>query len=252
MSQNAERVGVVGDAAHTATVVQAIEEAGSESVVADPAALAAGEPAVDSVVAVGEAALLDLVDAGSTAPVLPVEAGRGVRSLPRESIAAGVADLVAGRWERVDHPILVADHAGGAARALFDLMLVTDEPARISEYAVASGDTHVSTFRADAVVVASPAGSTGYARDAGGAVVAPGTGVGAVVPVAPFATSTDDWVLPIEGLELTVEREETPVVLLADDREVGEIPAHDPVTVGTDGTVSLAAVDASRPFYGGE
>lgn len=252
MNEHAERVGVVGDAAHTAAVARAIEETGAEAVVADPAAFTTEATTVDSVVATGESALLELVRAGASVPVLPVEAGQGVRSLPRESISGGVADLVAGRWERIEHPVLTAEYGGDTARAFLDLMLVTDEPARISEYGVASAGTHVSTFRADAVVVASPAGSTGYARDAGGSVVAPGTGVGAVVPVAPFATSTDDWVLPIEGLELTVEREETPVVLLADDREVGEIPAHDPVTIRTDGTVSLAAVGASRPFYGAE
>lgn len=247
MSQNAETVGVVGDPTRTAAVAEAVGETTAEALVDDPDGLATAD--VDAVVAVGEHALLELIPANLTVPVLPVEAGRGVRSVPRDAIMPAVADLVAGRWEPVRHPILTARAPGGAVRALMDLMLVTDEPARISEYSVDSGDTHVGTFRADAVVVATPAGSTGYARSAGGPVIAPGTGVASVVPVAPFATSTDDWILPIDDLQLTVEREETPVVLLADDREIEEIPAHDPITIETDATLTVATVDASQPFY---
>lgn len=247
MSENAETVGVVGDRARTRPVVEAVENAGAEPLVADAETLATAD--VDAAVTVEEEALLSLVPAGVRIPVLPVAAGRGVRSVPRDAVEQAVTALVDGRWEAVDHPVLAAETPAGPTRALMDLMLVTEEPARISEYGVDTGDTHVATFRADAVVVATPAGSTGYARSADGSVVAPGTGVAAVVPVAPFATSTDDWVLPIDDLRLTVEREETPVVLLADDREVGEVPAHEPLTVSTDGTLPVATVDASRPFY---
>jgi len=126
-----------------------------------------------------------------------------------------------------------------------DAMLVTSTPARISEYVVRAGDEHVTTVRADGVVIALPAGHSGCARAADDPVVAPEAGVAAVVPVAPFATDPDHWVVPIDGLSVTVERDEVPVDLLADDRTVG------PVTPSRAGTVRTAAVPESRPFFPG-
>ncbi|ADB59984.1 sugar kinase-like protein [Haloterrigena turkmenica DSM 5511] len=121
-------------------------------------------------------------------------------------------------------------------RALFDVTLVTDEPARISEYGVASRGDSVATFRADGVVVATAAGSHGYA----GAVDAPhlsrAVDAVAVAPVAPFVTDTRRWVLPDDRLELTVERDEGPIALVADGRRV--------TSVGVDARIAVSVADA--------
>ncbi|WP_126663084.1 NAD(+)/NADH kinase [Haloterrigena salifodinae] len=121
-------------------------------------------------------------------------------------------------------------------RALFDVTLVTDEPARISEYGVASRGDSVARFRADGVVVATAAGSDGYA----GAVDAPhlSTAVDAVAvaPVAPFVTDTRRWVLPDDRLELTVERDEGPIALVADGRRV--------TSVGVDARIAVSVADS--------
>uniref|UniRef100_UPI003F5583D0 ATP-NAD kinase n=1 Tax=Halosimplex halobium TaxID=3396618 RepID=UPI003F5583D0 len=204
----------------------------------------------DAVVAVGEPALLAVARAGTDAPVLPVDAGAGVCSVPRAAVADGIADLVAGDYERASHPLVdvrVADRT--RATALLDLMLVSAEPAQISEYTVERGDDRVARFRADGVVVATPAGSSGYASDAGGPVLAPDTDAVTVVPVAPFETDIDHWVLPPDGLGVTVERDETAVHLLADDRVVGPVEPDEPVSVVPAGAISVAVVAAGRsPF----
>lgn len=231
-------VGVVGD-----DLSAAVREAGGDPVTGDAATVLDADP--DVLVAVGERALLDLVEAGADAPVLPVEAGPGLRSVPRESVADALGTLVADEYETVSLPRLAVRTPHTEAHALFDCMLVTSEPARISEYTVHSGGDRVATFRADGVVVATAAGSHGYARRAGGSVLAPGAGVVTVVPVAPFATDADDWVLPVEGLTLAVERDETPVELLADDRTAGTVATGESVRLSDDGTVTLAVVPES-------
>lgn len=240
-------VGVVGE--HPA-VADAVEASGRSPVVGAASEVVAHDPAV--VVAVGEPALLSLVPAGVDAPVLPVAAGRGVRSVPddRATVERAVDRLVAGEWTAVEHPLVAADPAG--ERALTDLMLVTAEPARISEYTVRAGEEMVANFRADGVAVATPAGSVGYARAASGPVLAPDVAAVAVVPVAPYAIDPDHWVLPVEDVSLTVERDEAPVALLADDRSVGAVDPHQPVTFGRDGTLAIAVVEESRPFYARE
>lgn len=237
-------VGVVGD--HPA-VVEAVEAAGGRPRVAAAGSVAAAEP--ELVVAVGEASLLAAVRAGITAPTLPVEAGRAVRSVPGMAVEPATERLLAGEFEVVDYPVLDVRSALGSARALQDVMLVTTEPARISEYTVRSGGDRVGRFRADGVVVATPAGSQGYARACGGPVMHTGADVLSVIPVSPFATDQDSWVLPMDGVELAVERDETPVELLADDRSAGTVAPGETVRVTRDGHLPVAVVTESYdPF----
>ena len=238
-------VGVVGPDADTA--VAAVESAGGRAV---PGAASRVVDESDAVVAVGESALLAVARTGTDAPILPVAAGRGVRSVPRTDLATAVADFVAGDYEPASNPLIdvhVADRT--RATVFFDLMLVSAEPAQISEYAVDHGADPVAQFRADGVAVATPAGSSGYTSAAGGPVLSPDTDAVAVVPVAPFETDSDHWVLPVEGLTVSVERDETAVHLLADDRVVGPVDPHETVRVVPTGSVTTATVAAGQSPY---
>lgn len=238
-------VWVVGN--HPA-VVEAIEVAGGRPRVADARSVAAADP--ELVVAIGEAALLAAVRAGVDVPTLPVEAGRAVRSVPGMAVEPGIRRLVDGEFEVVDYPVVGVRSAFGSARALQDVMLVTEEPARISEYTVRSGGDLVDRFRADGVLVATPAGSQGYARACGAPVIEPGTDVFVVVPVSPFATDQDNWVVPMDGVELAVERDETPVELLADDRTPGTVAHGETVRLSRDGHLPVAVVAESYDVFG--
>jgi len=239
------RVGVVGG---PAAVVDAVVAAGGDPTVGDAAAVVDATP--DAVVAVGEPALVDLAAVGVEVPVLPVSGPAAVRSVSEPAVEPAVASVLAGRYETVRYPLLGTDGpAADRPRALFDLTLVTDEPARISEYTVRCGGARVSTFRADGVVVATPVGSSGYARAAGGAVAAPATGVVTVVPIAPFATDTDHWALPEDDVGLVVERDETPVHLLVDGHDTGPVAPGRAIRVSTDGSFPVAVVEESAAFF---
>jgi NAD+ kinase len=244
------RVGVVGADADGG-VVAAVSAGGGDPVAGDAGAVLGSNPV--AVVAVGEGALADLVAAGVEVPVVPVSAPEPVRPVPASGLESAVASVLAGAFEEVAHPVLSlgTDATGGErTRALFDLALVTAEPARISEYTVLHADERVSSVRADGVVVATPAGSTGYARAADGPVLAPGTGVVAVVPVSPFATDADHWVLPGDGVGLRVERDEATVDLVADGREVGSVEAGRTLRVSIRGSLTVAVVEDSASAFG--
>ncbi|WP_227355024.1 ATP-NAD kinase [Haladaptatus salinisoli] len=243
------RIGVVtgGDAHLVRRIDEAIGDEVERATNDDPRAVLDANPSV--VVAPGEAAVTGLVRAGVSVPILPVGAGPGLESVPESDVELGIEDLLAEEWTTRNRPLLSASVGGNrVADALFDATLVTSEPARISEYSVRADGEFVDQFRADATVVATPAGSRGYARNAGGPVVQLGTEVVSVVPVAPFAIHVDDWVLR-DPVTLAVERDEDAVVLLADDREVCPVEPHEPVEMAFDGTVELASVDASRSFF---
>ncbi len=207
------------------------------------------EPSV--LVAVGEPALLAAVRAEATVPVLPVDAGRGVRSVPSTRLAAAVRTVLDGESHRRRRPVLgVTVDGDDRYRALFDVTLVTDEPARISEFGVRSRDRRVAQFRADGVVVATPAGSHGYADAAGGPLLSPAVDGVAVVPISPFVTQTRRWVLPDDDLRLSVEREEGPVALCIDDDAVATITPDSTVAIATEGSLSTLVVPDGRDDSG--
>ena len=184
----------------------------------------------DLLVAAGESALASLADDPPDLPVVPVTARGGPYALSVSSLPDSLDAVLDGAFDTVAHPVLSV-HVDGerVADAAMDVSLMTTETAHISEYAVASDAGRVTAVRADGVVVATPLGSAGYARAAGGPVLAPGTGV-SVVSVAPYATETDTWVLRPD-VRLTVERDDTAVSLQVDADVVCEVPAGRPVRV---------------------
>lgn len=236
-----QRVGVFGDEG----LVEAVESAGGEALV-DP-------PDIDSLafaIVVGETALVDFARELPDVPVLPVDTDDSVRSIPRSDARAAIEGVLDGGTSKERHPILsVTGPFEGAVHALLDVSLMAAEPARISEFSLRSDGETVAEFRADGVVVSTPAGSRGYNRAADGPVVSPRLDSLAAVPIAPFATDSDHWMLPIADLSLAVERDETPVALLADGEERAAIPPGEPVELARAGELETFVVPESEPFF---
>ena len=206
--------------------------------VTETAALAAEEfGADDRVLTLGERALIAVGRAGVGCPVLPV----GGESLPigpaADELDAAADTLLSSDPDVVRHPVLAVSGDRHRGRAVLDATLVTSEPARISEYAITTEGRPVDRFRADGVVVATPLGSGGYASAVGGPLLGPGTGL-AVVPISPFETQRDCWV--VDGpAELSVERDDSEVSLIVDDEEVGHVTPGETVSVAVDGHFSV-------------
>ncbi|WP_254273935.1 ATP-NAD kinase [Haloarcula marina] len=233
-------VGVVGDAG----VAEAVRDAGYSVVRGTPEDV----PTADSVVAVGSDAVRAVATADGDSLVLPVDAGRGVRSVSRAAVGDAVDALDDATVER--HPVLSVTVAGEpTGMAVWDVTVVTADAAHISEYAIQTPTDAVGKFRADGVTVATPAGSPGYARRIGGPILAPSDAVGVVAPVAPFATSPDHWVLPIDALSLSVERDEATVALFVDGTRRGTVDCGDAVSLALSGTARVAVVGASRSRF---
>ncbi|WP_375799552.1 NAD(+)/NADH kinase [Halobellus sp.] len=182
----------------------------------------------DVVVADGETALLSLAAHAPDCPIVAVDTGATRYDVPAADVGAAVDGLDAG-VETSPHPVLGVTIDGDAVgRAVTDVSLVTSEPARISEYGVASGGWS-DTVRADGVVVTTPLGSEGYAHTVGGPLLAPETGL-AAVPMSPYAMRADVWVLR-PPVSLSVERDEASVSLLLDDEKARTIPAKTPIEI---------------------
>ena len=82
------------------------------------------------------------------------------------------------------------------------------------------GDTEVTDYRADGVIVATPSGSTAYSLSAGGPILAPSVDGLVVTPICSQGLSNRPIVLPAEGeLALTVAQSSGLTTLAIDGQE---------------------------------
>ncbi|MDG5817218.1 ATP-NAD kinase [Natronococcus sp. A-GB7] len=224
-------VGIVAEEAARRSAIAdslsgALGRTGSTVVEGSAATLTEADASV--LVAVGERALSALARERPDAPVLPVGEDLGLESVATERVSDALETILSATARVRSHPIFEVALEGERYRGLFDVTLVTAEPAKISEYSVRSGDELIGSFRADGVVAATPAGTHGYASAVDAPELSPALEAVAVAPIAPFATHARQWVLPPE-LEWRVERDEGPVTLVVDDRSVRSVPVGSPV-----------------------
>lgn len=258
---DAPLVGVVEGSVDADRIVAAIEAAAEERGATPRTVVGPADRAVDRspafVVAAGEPALLAAAKADLDGPVLPVAADPGIRSVAPDEVEAAIGSALDGDGGIVDRTVLgVRLNGDRCARAVRELSLITAEPARISEFGVTGADPvlgpdverTVASVRADGIVVATPAGSHGYAATADGPLLDPGTGL-AIVPIAPFVTDHEDWVVEATALDLSVRRDEVPVRLRVDGGPIATVEHADDVTVIPDGTLRTLVVPESEPPF---
>lgn len=246
MSDGEPVVGIVGDADDA--IPAAIEDAGGAVEHGDVDSVLATDP--DLIVTIGSSTTLSVARERPDASLVPVDAGRGLRSVPSDDAVTAVAHAVTESFETETHPVLCVERAGDSvAHAVTDVTLVTAEAARISEFSVTDQGDRVGQFRADGVVVATPAGTAGYTHRLGTPITSVEANVLSVAPIAPFATNPDDWILSREEIELTVERDEAVVLLFADDQRISEVQYDETVRLTDDGSVTVALLPESRPRF---
>ncbi|WP_418284418.1 ATP-NAD kinase [Halorubrum sp. DTA46] len=250
MGESIRRVAVVGDDARAATLRERVRTTGGRVVDTADASTDA-----DALLAVGTNAIHDTFAHVSDTLVIPVgdrryafgtdDAAKVIGGLIDADGSVPVDEIDDVR--RVTHPVLGVDAGAGTVyRAVADVALVAERPARISEFGIGDPGRREGSFRADGVVVATPFGSDGYANAAGGPVVEPGGGL-AVVPVAPFSTRTGPRV--VDGrVTLSVERDEEPVSLVVDGAARGPVEPDRSIRIETVARVAaLAPASATRP-----
>ena len=114
-----------------------------------------------------------------------------------------------------------------ALAALSEVVLQSTTPGHLAAFEVVSEATgSTGQFRADGLVVATPAGSDGYAGAVGVPSMAPQTGI-AVAPIAQFAVDRNQWVLPAAPIECRIHREQPTMVLRADGADEHRCRATD-------------------------
>jgi len=131
-------------------------------------------------------------------PLLGVNLGKigFLSKVETPGMEAVLAQLVEGDFTLQDRMALKATvHPGGHKEAgetfsaLNEIVVARGSLARVCRIEVEIGPSHLGTFTADGLVVATPTGSTGYSFSAGGPIVDPTSRNLIVTPIAGYLTA---------------------------------------------------------------
>lgn len=154
--------------------------------------------------------------AGFDCLILGVDLGRQafLTELLPEQLDEHIPDLFSGNFVVEDRamlearPVGVDGEAPSTLTALNDVMIGRGSLGQPAYIAVWVGEDLVGVVRADAVVVASATGSTGYSLSAGGPILHPQARNVVLTPVAPHLAQAAPMVLPGDAaIELRLGRE---------------------------------------------
>jgi NAD+ kinase len=104
--------------------------------------------------------------------------------------------------------------------------------ARIVDVAVYVGDTYITTYNGDGIIISTPNGSTGYALSAGGPIVYPMMEIFLVVPICPHTLTDRPLILPtLEPIKIKLVAEEKDAWLTLDGQEGTQLQFGDEIIV---------------------
>ena len=148
------------------------------------------------------------------------------RRSSREDIEDGIRRALEGDFELLRLPAIVLDDrdGGAAGTAINDVAIHRKVGERVADLAYALEGEEVGSVRCDGLVVATPAGSTGYNLANGGPVMAWGVEGFVVSFIAPHSLTARALVVA-PGDRLTIHnRSREPLDVAVDGRPAGEIP----------------------------
>ncbi len=163
--------------------------------------------------------------AGTSVPVFAVNFGDigFLATIEPQELAEGVLRAFKGDFELLRLPAIVLDAPAGPERAFNDVAIHRKVGERVAELAYVLDGEELGSVRCDGLVVATPAGSTGYNLANGGPVMAWGVKGLVVSFIAPHSLTARTLVAaPKDRLTIhNLSRE--PLDLSVDGRPVGEL-----------------------------
>jgi NAD+ kinase len=208
------------------------EEAAKHVLQPAPGIAIEGQPSAEvelCVVLGGDGTILRALQryAGTGVPVFAVNFGEigFLATVEPEDLEDGIRRALAGDFELMRLPAIALQTPTCVARAINDVAIHRKVGERVAELAYALDGEEVGSVRCDGLVVATPAGSTGYNLANGGPVLAWGVEGLVVSFIAPHSLTARTLVVaPGDGLEIH-NRSRDALDVSVDGRPLCEIPA---------------------------
>lgn len=189
--------------------------------------------------------------AGSGVPVFAVNFGEVgfLATVDPDGMADGLRRAFCGDFETLRLPALAVETPSGPQAAINDVSIHRKVGERVAQLAYVVGEEEVGSVRCDGLVVATPAGSTGYNLANGGPVLAWGVEGYVVSFIAPHSLTARALVVAPDDVLRVHNRSGSPVEVAVDGRPVGELgPGEAIATRFARETAELAFVEGSS-FY---
>jgi NAD+ kinase len=187
--------------------------------------------------------------AGTGVPVFAVNFGEigFLATIEPADLEAGMRRALSGDFELLRLPAIVLDSPTRAA--INDVAIHRKVGERVAEIAYGLAGEVVGSVRCDGLVVATPAGSTGYNLANGGPVMAWGVEGLVVSFIAPHSLTARALVVA-PGDPLTIHnRSRDPLDIAVDGRPAGEIPPGESVDARFEHDVGTIAQLPGSSFY---
>ena len=165
--------------------------------------------------------------------------------------------IVEGRYRLEDRMALrgaIHGEHGDAARrsflALNDVVVARGALARVVHLDVEIGPSHLATFVADGLIVASPTGSTGYSFSAGGPILDPVSRNLIVTPIAAYLSALGSVVVSPDQVVRCRVLEALEALVSIDGREDFPLVVGDAVTVAAlERPIRFLEPEGAVPFW---
>jgi NAD+ kinase len=190
--------------------------------------------------------------AGTSVPVFGVNFGEigFLAAVERVHARSGFERALAGDFEVLELPTLLLSEAVPPAIAINDVSFHRHSGNRVARLAYSVGRDEVGSVRCDGLVVATPAGSTGYNLANGGPVMAWGVEGFVVSFIAPHSLTARALVVaPGDVLTVRNGSEDESVDVAIDGRPVSTLAAGGSLQVRFDDRRALLAQLPGATFY---
>ena len=167
-----------------------------------------------------------------------------------DGIRAGIEDALRGEFDVLKLPGIEVSSGDTSWLAMNDVSFHRQQGLRVADLAFDVADEEVGRVRCDGLVIATPAGSTGYNLANGGPVMAWGVEGLAVSFIAPHSLTARALVVaPQDPIAVRSRSREEPVDVSVDGRPICELPPGGRVTARfRDGLGTLAQTPGAS-FY---
>jgi NAD+ kinase len=166
-----------------------------------------------------------------------------------EEIEDGIRRALTGDFELLRLPGIVLEVGEGRYTAINDVAIHRKVGERVAELAYSLDSEEAGRVRCDGLVVATPAGSTGYNLANGGPVMAWGVEGYLVSFIAPHSMTARALVVAPDDRLTVYNRSSEPLDVAVDGRPIGEIEADTTIAASFVGDVGTLAQLPGSSFY---
>lgn len=167
-------------------------------------------------------------------PLLGINVGRlGYLAGLEMSELSNLSQLVDGVYQIEERMMLNCTHYSNDSKseylALNDIVISNGALSRMVELDIKVAERHLTTYRADGVIFATPTGSTAYSLSAGGPIIEPDLNCTSITPICPHALDARTIIISAEQM-LSVHPSEQnlhPIYVTVDGEQGAKLMSSD-------------------------